>query len=205
MDFGLFFLRRRDEAWSELAVYDFALEQRAARLGRGHVRKGRAPATHDPASPLPRGTGTALFYRCSWCLKPTLSETKLVSDLGLRCQACARLRFGSRATTGRPSRASSGPVKDTPGSPGCLGPVARGGGGRPPADPDAQRCRARARPSCPRDPGQDHADGSLGVQGQRDGRALRCRPGRRPVAGFQNQKPEPATPPYRTGRINSSR
>ncbi len=52
---------------------------------------------------LPRGTGTALFYRCSWCHKPrrylyrlTLSGTKLVSDLGLRCQACARLRFGSQ-------------------------------------------------------------------------------------------------------------
>ncbi len=53
--------------------------------------------------PLPRGTSTALFYRCSWCQKPrrylyllALSGTKLVSDLGLRCQACARLRFGSQ-------------------------------------------------------------------------------------------------------------
>ncbi len=51
---------------------------------------------------LPRGTGTALFYRCSWCHRPrqylyllTLSGTKLVSDLGLRCQVCSRLRFGS--------------------------------------------------------------------------------------------------------------
>jgi hypothetical protein len=61
---------------------------------------------------LPRGTGTALFYRCSWCHKPrrylyllTLSGTKLVSDLGLRCQACARLRFGPRGGTGRSERA----------------------------------------------------------------------------------------------------
>ncbi len=53
--------------------------------------------------PLPRGTGAALFYRCSRCQKPrrylyllTWSGTKLVSDLGLRCQACARLRFGSQ-------------------------------------------------------------------------------------------------------------
>ncbi len=53
--------------------------------------------------PLPRGAGTALFYRCSWCHKPrrylyllTLSGTKLVSDLGLGCQVCARLRFGSQ-------------------------------------------------------------------------------------------------------------
>ncbi len=52
---------------------------------------------------LPRGTGTALFYRCNWCQKPrrylyllTLSRTKLVSDLGLRCQVCAHLRFGSQ-------------------------------------------------------------------------------------------------------------
>jgi hypothetical protein len=51
--------------------------------------------------PLPGGPGTALFYRCNWCQKPcryryllTLSGTKLVSDLGLRCKACARLRFG---------------------------------------------------------------------------------------------------------------
>ncbi len=52
---------------------------------------------------LPRGTGTALFYRCNWCQRAcrylyllTLSRTKLVSDLGLRCQVCARLRFGSQ-------------------------------------------------------------------------------------------------------------
>ncbi len=54
---------------------------------------------------LPRGTGTALFYRCSWCHKPrrylyllTLSGTKLVSHLGLRCQACAPLEFKDNAT-----------------------------------------------------------------------------------------------------------
>jgi hypothetical protein len=37
-----------------------------------------------------------------------------------------------------------GPSKAPPGSPGCLGVVARGGGVRPPADPDGQSCRARA-------------------------------------------------------------
>ncbi len=49
--------------------------------------------------PLPRGTGTTLFYRCPWCQKPrrylyrpTLSGTKLVGYGGLRCQARARLR-----------------------------------------------------------------------------------------------------------------
>ncbi len=53
--------------------------------------------------PLPRGTGTALLYRCPWCQKPrrylyrlTLNGTKLVDYLGLRCQVCARLRFGSQ-------------------------------------------------------------------------------------------------------------
>ncbi len=52
---------------------------------------------------LPRGPGTALFCRCNWCQKPcrylyllTFSGTNLVSDLGLRCQTCARLRFGSQ-------------------------------------------------------------------------------------------------------------
>jgi hypothetical protein len=47
--------------------------------------------------------GAALFYRCNWCQRPcrylyllTLSGTKLVPDLGLRCQVCARLRFGSQ-------------------------------------------------------------------------------------------------------------
>ena len=53
--------------------------------------------------PLPRGTGTALFYRCLWCRKPrrylyrlTLSGTKLVGYLGLRCRVCAGLRFASQ-------------------------------------------------------------------------------------------------------------
>ena len=53
--------------------------------------------------PLPRGTGMALFYRCPWCGKPrrhlyllTLVGTKLVDYLGLRCQVCAGLRFGSQ-------------------------------------------------------------------------------------------------------------
>jgi hypothetical protein len=52
---------------------------------------------------LPRGTGMAFFYRCPWCRKPrrhlyllTLSGTKLVDYLGLRCQVCARLRFKSQ-------------------------------------------------------------------------------------------------------------
>jgi hypothetical protein len=43
------------------------------------------------------------FLSLQRCQKPcrylyllTLSGTKLVSDLGLRCQACARLRFGSQ-------------------------------------------------------------------------------------------------------------
>lgn len=53
--------------------------------------------------PLPRGTGTALFYRCLWCQKPrrslyrlTLSGRRLVDYLGLRCRACAGLRFASQ-------------------------------------------------------------------------------------------------------------
>lgn len=53
--------------------------------------------------PLPRGTGAALFYRCLWCRKPrrylyrlTLSGTRLVDYLGLRCQVCAGLRFASQ-------------------------------------------------------------------------------------------------------------
>ena len=54
-------------------------------------------------SPLPRGTGIALFYLCPWCRKPrrhlyllTLVGAKLVDYLGLRCQVCARLRFQSQ-------------------------------------------------------------------------------------------------------------
>src|SRR5262249_57243811 len=35
MDFGLFFLMQRDQAWSEQAVYDSALEQMLAAEGRG--------------------------------------------------------------------------------------------------------------------------------------------------------------------------
>ena len=53
--------------------------------------------------PLPRGTATALFYRCLWCRKSrrylyrlTLSGTTLVGYLGLRCQVCAGLRFASQ-------------------------------------------------------------------------------------------------------------
>ncbi len=96
------------------------------------------------------------------------------------------------------------PSKIPVGPPGCLGPVARGGGVRPPADPDGQGCRVRARPSCPRDAGQDHADGSLGVQGQRDGRALRCRLGWRldPVALAQVTRGLAAT---RSGVLDHAR
>jgi hypothetical protein len=53
--------------------------------------------------PLPRGTGTALFYRCPVCQKPrrylyllTRSGDQFVDDFGLRCQVCAGLRFRSQ-------------------------------------------------------------------------------------------------------------
>ena len=53
--------------------------------------------------PLPRGTGTTIFYSCPWCQKPrrhlyrlTLSRGDLVAHLGLRCQVCAGLRFTSQ-------------------------------------------------------------------------------------------------------------
>ncbi len=50
---------------------------------------------------LPRGTGTTLFRcrcqrSCRYLYLLTLSGANLVSDLGLRCQVCARLRFGSQ-------------------------------------------------------------------------------------------------------------
>ena len=45
----------------------------------------------------------ALFYRCPWCRKPrrhlyllSLVGAKLVDYLGLRCQVCAGLLFGSQ-------------------------------------------------------------------------------------------------------------
>jgi hypothetical protein len=55
--------------------------------------------------PLPRRSGTATFYRCPRCRRPrrylyrlTLSGNKLVRRLGLRCQACAGLRFASQGS-----------------------------------------------------------------------------------------------------------
>ncbi len=87
---------------------------------------------------------------------------------------------GARVNLRDPSKIPLGPAD-------CLGPVARGGGVRPPVDPDGQWCRARARPRYPRDPGQDRADRALGVQGHRDGRALRCRLGWRRGAGPSEQ------------------
>ncbi len=97
--------------------------------------------------PLPRGPGTVLFYRCNWCQKPcrylyllTLFGTKLVSDLGLRCQACARLRFGSQGQYRSAfSRLFGTRLRYPWDPPGRLGPVARAGGipgPRPPAATD---------------------------------------------------------------------
>jgi hypothetical protein len=75
----------------------------AGTTARGPVAVKGLPDPTILRRALPRGTGTALFYRCSWCQKPrrylyllTLSGTKLVADLGLRCQVCARLRSGSQ-------------------------------------------------------------------------------------------------------------
>ncbi len=89
-----------------------------------------------------------------------------------------------RTVAPRPPRFAGPRVDVEQGPTGGLGPVARGGGVRPPADPDGLWCRSRARLRGPRDAGQNHADGPLGVHGQRDGRALRCRLGWRldPVA-----------------------
>ncbi len=65
--------------------------------------KGLAQRLRIVRRPLPRGTGTAFFYRCPCCQKPrrylyrlTLSGTTLVDYGGLRCQVWARLRFGSQ-------------------------------------------------------------------------------------------------------------
>lgn len=75
--------------------------------------------------PLPRGTGTALFYRCLWCRQPrrylyrlSLSGTTLVGYLGLRCQVCAGLRFASQ---GRDQGAAAcGPLPRFPWDPRAV-------------------------------------------------------------------------------------
>ena len=55
--------------------------------------------------PLPRRGGAALFYRCHGCRRPCryLYRLSLVGNtvtrrLGLRCQACAGLRFASQGS-----------------------------------------------------------------------------------------------------------
>ena len=72
MDFGLFFLMQRDEAWSEQAVYDSGLEQmlaaEAARLPLGVDR--RAPLQRLRS--VPGAAGARLLRRrphharCDW-------------------------------------------------------------------------------------------------------------------------------------------
>ncbi len=161
-----FKVRRRQRAY---LVFWVAEDDGAVRYALKMAPTGRpdsAVVTFDDGGPqrltvlrhaLPRGPGTALFYRCSWCRKPRryLYLLDLVRDeAGLRPRsALSGLRTPAVRLTGLLPVGLLAPLRDPSKIPvgprGRLGPVARGEGVRPPADPDGQRCRARARPSCP--------------------------------------------------------
>ena len=71
MDIGLFFLMQRDEAWSEQAVYDSALEQMLAAEPLGYHSAWIAEHHFNdyglcPAPPVLARTSPPARRRCGW-------------------------------------------------------------------------------------------------------------------------------------------
>ena len=101
MDFGLFFLIQRDEAWTEQAVYDSALEQMLAAEGLGYHSAWIAEHHFNDYLFVDEDGELCVGHGARW--------TGSVGRMRAPAEARAAAPAGERSTTRRRRRSSARP------------------------------------------------------------------------------------------------